>query len=607
LTLPGSYVAEHIELGYAATEYSIQGVTVGTSHNLATPQTSRGAFYMAMTRGQDTNTAHMATQTVSDPDPAPGAVHDAIHRSPAAILGLAFERDEPDRSALAIQAESAAEARSVQTAIERLAGFTADVTTRRTVRWLDQLVDHGHLTPDQRRRIAAEDGAATLAKVLRRTELAGHDPAQVLQAAVTARGLAGARQLSNVLYDRITTNRQLSLDPVGDTYTQRAPTADDPGEQRFITALTHAADNRREELGAQTIEQPPQWAVDAFGSPPTDPEGRRSWERKAGIVAAHRELSGHTDPHTPIGLPPKPGQPEHYASFRAAHRALGRPDTDTEEMQLSQGQLRMRIRAWERERAWAPPNVTHELAGTRQAATRHRNTATLRTAEAHAATDPDTRSRLQQEAAEAAALANLLDTQIEALTEIDDAYSYHLVDTAVTRANAHRAQAALGARHVIAPPPADATSTDEWLAADAAARRADDAHRDITNDHDLADVAGHDAAGLTSLDDTTQRGPVVETVVPDIRELAATEVPRPIDDSVHVPTAARTADDLTRARRALAETRQRQADNARHHAEQARAQQLARWHAEDQAAEQHTREQVTDHAPPTLEPVGPHD
>jgi hypothetical protein len=97
LTLPGSYVAEHIELGYAATAYSIQGVTVGTSHNLATPQTSRAAFYMAMTRGQDSNTAHMATQTVPDPDPAPGAVHDAIHRSPAAILALAFERDEPLR------------------------------------------------------------------------------------------------------------------------------------------------------------------------------------------------------------------------------------------------------------------------------------------------------------------------------------------------------------------------------------------------------------------------------------------------------------------------------------------------------------------------------
>ena len=87
---------------------------------------------------------------------------------------------------------------------------------------------------------------------------------------------------------------------------------------------------------------------------------------------------------------------------------------------MSDGQLRIRIRAWEREQAWAPPDGHHELAGTPQAATRHRQTATLRAAEAHAATDPDTRDRLQHEAAEAAALADLLDTQIEQLAEIDE-------------------------------------------------------------------------------------------------------------------------------------------------------------------------------------------
>lgn len=222
--------------------------------------------------------------------------------------------------------------------------------------------------------------------------------------------------------------------------------------------------------------------------------------------------------------------------------------------------------------------MTHELAGTRQAATRHRNTATLRAAEAHAATDPDTRSRLQQEAAEAAALANLLDTQTEQLAEIDDIYSYHLVDTAPTRANAHRAEAALAARHAISRPPDDTTSTEEWFAADAADRLAEDPHRNITADHDLADVAEQDTAALPTLDDVTDREPLAETAVPDIRELAATEPPRATDDTVHIPTAQQTADDLTRARHALAETRQRRADEQRHATEQSRAQQLARWH-----------------------------
>ena len=57
-------------------------------------------------------------------------------------------------------------------------------------------------------------------------------------------------------------------------------------------------------------------------------------------------------------------------------------------LKLSDGQLRMRVRGWEREQAWGPRYVGHELAGTRQAATHHRQTAALRRAEADAISDP---------------------------------------------------------------------------------------------------------------------------------------------------------------------------------------------------------------------------
>jgi hypothetical protein len=585
LTLPGSYVREHIELGYASTEYSIQGVTVTSTHNLTTPHTSRAAFYVAMTRGAQANTAHIATHTVPDPDAPVGAVHDAIHRDPRALLALAFEHDQPELSALAIQAESVEQARSVRTAIERLAGRTAELGTGRCATWLDQLVDTGHLTPSQRRRIAAEDGAATLARVLRRAELAGHDPARVLRDAVTEQDFQGARQLTNILYARITTNPNLSLDPIGDTYTHRVPQVDNPDDHHFLTVLATAADTRRAELATQALTDPPAWALQAFGPPPTDPHQQHAWTKRVGIVAAHRELSGHTDPTTALGPPPQPGQPEHYASWRAAWRALGRPETDTEEMHMSQGQLRMRIRAWEREKAWAPGNITHELAGTRQAATRHRNTATLRAAQAHATTDPDTRSQLLQEAAEAAALADLLDTQITQLTEVDDIYSYYLVKTALTRANAHRAELELANRHASTPPPDDVTTTEEWLAAERHARDTDDAYREVIGEHDLAELGDRDAADLPTLTDSTDRGPVVETAVPDIRELATTQAPRPVDDSVHVPTIEHTTTSLDRARAALIETQQRHALEARHAAEYAHSQQLTRWQTDDVTAQ----------------------
>jgi hypothetical protein len=588
MTLPGSYVAEHIELGYAATEYSIQGVTVGTTHNLTTPQTGRAAFYMAMTRGQHTNTAHVATQTIPDHDPAPGAVHDAVHRTPAAVLALAFERSEPDQSALTSIAESLTEAHSVRTAVELMSGFAAEATAGRTAGWLDQLVDAGHLTPTLRTRMAAEDGAATLNRILRRAELAGHDPRQVLHNAVTERSLRDARQLTDVIHARITTNRTLSLDPVGDAFTDWTPQADNPDHQRLLTVLAATADNRARELGALAGNEQPAWAADAFGLLPDHPEQRRAWEHKAGIVAAHRELSGHDDPVDPIGPPPKPGQLEAYASYRASWRALGRPDADTDEIHMSDGQLRIRIRAWEREQQWAPPRVVNELAGTTQAATRHRQTATLRAAEAHAATDPDTRSRLHQEAGDAAALADLLDNQIEQLAEIDEVWALHRAHTAMTRVNADRATAELANRHATNPPTDTPTTGEEWLAHHATAMHTEDPHRDI-HEHELTD----DTPPVTEIP-TDDHSPRLETAAPDIRDIAATEPERIEDDAVRVPSAEETANNLARAQRALAETRQRQADDQRHAADQARAQQLARWHTDDQTThQQHTHQQHT--------------
>jgi hypothetical protein len=214
-----------------------------------------------------------------------------------------------------------------------------------------------------------------------------------------------------------------------------------------------------------------------------------------------------------------------------------------------------------------------------------------------------------QEAAEAAALADLLDTQITQLSETDDIYSYYLVHTALTRANAHRAELELANRHATTPPLDDATTTEEWLAAEQQARETDDAYRDISAEHDLTELANRNDADRPTLTDTTDRGPIVETAVPDIRELATAQGPRPVDDSVHVPTIEQTTNELAQARRAIAETQQRQAAEARHAAEYAHSQQLARWSADDHAiTDQHTQAHTTDHiALPELTPAGPHD
>jgi hypothetical protein len=223
-------------------------------------------------------------------------------------------------------------------------------------------------------------------------------------------------------------------------------------------------------------------------------EGRARWEESAATAAAHRELVDHDDPTDALGPAPKPGQTEAYASWRAAWRALGRPEADRAEAEMSTGQLRVRIRAYDREQAWAPPYVANELAGTRQAADKHRQDAAVRRAEAAAAAtagDNETAAQRQREAADAAALADALDTRAGELEQADDVRARWYAHTAETRAAADRASAELAAREAAGAITADdqpAQTAEEWLAAHAAATLAEDPHREITTDHDLTDI-----------------------------------------------------------------------------------------------------------------------
>jgi hypothetical protein len=244
LTLPAGYVAQDLVLGYAATVHAVEGLTVDTAHCVVTPTTARRSLYPAATRGRHANTMHVVTRSV--PEQAEiGEVHDALHRSPRSVLEQILE-DTPDaasQSATALADESAADMAAVRTPVELFADGIEVVTAGRVPSWLDELVDEGALTAAQRARLAAEDSAATLGRVLRRAELAGHDPRQVLADAVKERGLDNARQMTNVLHHRIASG--WSLDPVGDSYQQRVPQLDDPAAQRYLDSLARTADARR--------------------------------------------------------------------------------------------------------------------------------------------------------------------------------------------------------------------------------------------------------------------------------------------------------------------------------------------------------------------------
>jgi exodeoxyribonuclease V alpha subunit len=64
--LPASYVNEHVELAYATTIHGAQGETVDHAHVAIGDTTGAASAYVAMTRGRQTNVAHLVAESVDD-------------------------------------------------------------------------------------------------------------------------------------------------------------------------------------------------------------------------------------------------------------------------------------------------------------------------------------------------------------------------------------------------------------------------------------------------------------------------------------------------------------------------------------------------------------
>ena len=91
--LPASYVAESVELGYATTVHTAQGVTADTMHGLVTGEESRQQLYTMLTRGRIAN--HLYLQVVGDGDPHSLIRPETVHPSTATdLLEQILARDD---------------------------------------------------------------------------------------------------------------------------------------------------------------------------------------------------------------------------------------------------------------------------------------------------------------------------------------------------------------------------------------------------------------------------------------------------------------------------------------------------------------------------------
>jgi conjugative relaxase-like TrwC/TraI family protein len=382
--VPAAYLEQNAELDYAGNVHVAQGRTVDTGHLVAGEGMTRDLLYTGATRGREKNTIHVPTGA---PDPAqPGRAereayadagirkahelrqagdHEAANAVPLrmpdrpsdrqmapweAVLAQAMQRSNPEGTAL--EAMQAAQDSTTHTGhlLEIAEAFwRLDVVPQ-----IDEMVRQ-RVTPAEYERYRRDPERPAFLQELRAHEIGGRRIEDVLDS-ITAEPLAGARSIAAVLHGRAGKEPAPARGMTAG-WAERAPRDATPETDASARML----DARQAALGERLALRPPQWAVDAWGMPPTVPGALRDdWQRRAGLVESYREATGISDPRQAIG--PVPAGKAHLAeAFHASVHALELPDEAALLKAMNRGQLEARVQEYQRAAAVAPPDVQAEI------------------------------------------------------------------------------------------------------------------------------------------------------------------------------------------------------------------------------------------------------
>ena len=290
--LPASYVAEHVDLGYAVTAHRAQGITVDTSHVVVSGTTTRENLYVSMTRGRECNTAYLALDQPDDSHAAPEPDEVTARTVLFGVLqhsGIelsAHETIRAEQDAWGSFAQLAAEYETIAAAAQR-------------DRWVD-LLDRSGLTREQVDDVVQSDSFGPLTAELRRAEANHHDLDLVLPSVVRRRGFGDAVDIGAVLMSRISyeTGRvrrgKRSAEP--NLIAGLIPAADGPMARDMADALrerAHLIEDRALALAESAVDIDERW-LKRFGPPPDDDAERQRWLREVATVAAYRDRYGIT-------------------------------------------------------------------------------------------------------------------------------------------------------------------------------------------------------------------------------------------------------------------------------------------------------------------------
>ncbi|HET9894964.1 MAG TPA: AAA family ATPase [Streptosporangiaceae bacterium] len=401
-TMPAAEVAK-ADLAYCVTGNCVQGRTV--SHGLAVFRgtESRGFAYVAMSRARHSNTALVTTRPDSA-DPRPGgraapelSRYDRIERDRQArlpagrrpkdttteaigVLAGCLERRDADDAALDVQRQELADADHLMALRVIFDNETARVRADRYA----GMVRAALTAADHPAAVHAGHTARWLYRTLETAELAGRDPRRLLDQALAAGPLTGARDVVAVIDARLR-HQAGPMVPAGlPSWSERVPQMSSPAMEEYLQRIALEMDDRTARLGPHTAETAPVWALYGLGPVPGDPAERQGWERRASVVAAYREAWGYHDEADPAGPEPSTSNPQQRAAWYGAMQALG-PVDGVDVRGMTDGALLNARAVFERETAWAPRYVADELRQVRSAAVNAELQAIRADAEAKAA------------------------------------------------------------------------------------------------------------------------------------------------------------------------------------------------------------------------------
>ena len=129
--LPAEYVAAHVELGYASTVHTAQGLTADVMHGIVTGEETRQLLYTMLTRGRAENHVHVITRRPGDDARARAARRSPSSSPPPRSSKRILARDGAAVSATSTRERAATPETRLHDAATRYADAVALATQQR--------------------------------------------------------------------------------------------------------------------------------------------------------------------------------------------------------------------------------------------------------------------------------------------------------------------------------------------------------------------------------------------------------------------------------------------------------------------------------------------